>query len=222
VLHLLVVTVVLSTNPLASMNSQNAITQVAFTLGCNKQNVMCFSMTGTVQPGTEARKVTIELVGVNAITDIHPLGTRTVIVPANHTNQPQPLPTGLGGCFPALKTPFLKYHLEIIRVTDMSDSPADLSLDVRFLPSPVVYTATNQPRTHVLILGGGFPFPPDVALCGSQPPATAPPARTASGSALAPTAGLDMRLPVVGLALALAGAVLFVIDAARRRQPDRR
>src|SRR2546429_2309394 len=118
--------VLLFTALMAVPASAHHVTEVVLTQTCNSENgKICVQLTGNIQPQTDVRIVTLQLVGHSG-TDTKKVGEATITVPENHGNKPIPFDSGVV-CFAAVGGTFDSFDLVWVKVTNKEGGNADLT-----------------------------------------------------------------------------------------------
>jgi hypothetical protein len=193
--------------------SAHHVTQVTLSQTCDTTTGrICLELKGQIQPDTDVRIVTLDLLGKKGSAAPAKVGEVTLTVPQNHGSAP--VAFDVTKCFDVVSGSFDSFSIVWVKVTDSAGAPADLTIALANGPT---FTEDQLPAT--LVSGvqpctARTPTPTATAT-----PATPTPTATAANTAaLAQTGGFDFRLPLIGLTVIVAGLALFLVSASRGRR----
>jgi hypothetical protein len=211
VLKLLVVpAVVLLSLVMAAPAFAHGVTAAKLTQAECQNGQICVTLTGNVASGTDERHVFVDIFAKGSDQS---LGEVKFVVPENHTGQTVAM-TPDTECFKAVSgDSSATFILKIVKVTQKDDkTPGDLSLEL---------TNSNPPQTIQFPTEDNKPVEiKNLTLAQCPPPSTPTPTPTATATpvaALANTGGLDLRFPLIGLTVLVAGLALLLVSFSRGR-----
>ena len=209
--------VLLFTIMMAVPASAHHITEVVLSQTCDKDTgKVCVQLTGSVQPATDERIVTLRLLGQKGSDTPVKVGDVTIKVPQNHGQTATSFDSGVI-CFAASFGTFDTFSIQWVQVTDAAGKPADLSIKLK---TGETFTQGNLPATLVTGIKPcttPAPTPTPTPTASASPSASASPTAKAV-AALAQTGGFDFRFPLVGLAVLVVGLTLLLVSAGRGRR----
>jgi hypothetical protein len=170
---------------------------------CNSDHRVCFSFDVTTNDfDSTGRDVLVELFGPNSSTT--PLETLTEHLAADTTS--------VHDCFKLDATNMTGLTIKIVKAhtTDDTDLSGTLTTDV---DTSKCKASTPTPSTPT-------PTAPGTATPGGGGGAGTPTPTANTAVPLAQTGGFDYRFPLIGLALLVAGATLFVVSVSRGRSTN--
>jgi hypothetical protein len=190
---------------------------------------ICLTLSGTIEPGFDARTVTFQLYGMKGTTETLLAGnTVSFDLPANPQNNAAGKPNSpldfpaVKKCFTAVTTGnFDSFVVKVTGVTDTKTTKAaDIHMDLTVNGAKQTTTVEFPNETAVTVVTGISP-----CIANTPPPGngggTPTPTTSANTTvALAQTGGFDFRFPLIGLVLLVAGGALFVVSASRGRSAD--
>jgi hypothetical protein len=201
--------------------SAHHVTQVTLSQTCDTTTGrICLELKGQIQPDTDVRIVTLDLLGKKGSAAPAKVGEVTLTVPENHGSAP--VAFDVTKCFDVVSGSFDSFSIVWVKVTDSAGAPADLTIA---LANGLTFTQDQLPAT--LVSGvqpctAATPTPTPTATATATPGAGAgtptPTATAANTAALAQTGGFDFRLPLIGLTVIVAGLALFLVSASRGRR----
>jgi len=193
---------------LAVPAAAHVVNQATLAVACQSDTgQVCVTLSGQVQPGTDTRYVFLQLFAQGSSTA---LDTAALTVPAFQDNSNNSFTQKV--CFKANADTGIKgFVVKVEKVTSdqAGKVPADLTINLQN-GTTVSFTPTDQEAT-VVGTTASCTAPP------SQPQSPSPSPSVQTVAALANTGGLDLRLPLIGLAVIVAGLALFLVSVGRGR-----
>lgn len=193
---------------LAVPAAAHVVNQATLTVACQSNTgKVCVTLSGEVQPGTDTRYVFLQLLAQGSSTV---LDTAMLTVPAFQQGGDNTFTDT--ACFKANTDASIKgfvVQIDMVTSDKAGKLPADLTIDLANNQS-VSFGPSDQETTPVGTTGPcTAPPPPPMS------PSPSPSVQTVA--TLANTGGLDLRLPLIGLAVIVAGLALYVVSVGRGR-----
>lgn len=216
--------VLLCSAVLAVSASAHALTNATVSVACQTQTgTIGVTLGGQIERDNAARDVVLDLFarGKTALADR--LDEITFELPAfSSTGSNAFGPKTLS--FKPIGADVSGLVVEVVKVTDTSGNKSDLAIQITGPPAVEIdLTPDHQVATEIGHTDRCAPAqqqPPTGGGSGGSGGGSQPPANTTQ--TLAQTGGLDLRFPLIGLALLVAGAALLVVSATRRRSASER